>query len=174
MAEQEKTYEIYEADLTGCNEVVLRPEKGTIDEEELNRWDERLSHYILEVEYELWREGACRHDDCADTDNLVYDRCDFYTISVKENVNALFRVDGMIRGVVFHVKGKDGISRYPFLFVGGGNEEKMTLIGGEESDWYHKCVHRLRVYYKENKEDIAKMNLSPVPLFLPFREWESE
>ena len=168
----EKTYPIYDADMTAGGVAVLRSEMGTIGEEEVERYDAAFRHRILSVEYERWQEGACRHDDCASTDNLVYEGSDFYTIRVKESISSLFRVNGLISGVVFHVESENGVEKYPFLFRGDGSEEKMYLIRGKESDWYYKAVYRLQTYYKERLEDIEQLGLSPIPLFLKARDLE--
>ena len=171
MAEKRKSYEIYEADVTEAGEIVLRPEKGSISEEELEERDALFSNYALLIEYEKWDEDSTTHDDCASTDNLVYEGTHVRRLHAKENVSYLLRVRDNVCGAVFHVWEKDGsVSLYPFLFIGADETrpEKMHLIRGRENRRYYKTVWKLRLVYCEK----GKGDLSPAVFSLPRVELE--
>ncbi len=116
---------IINGELTGIKKSVKNPSYVTAEE------FETLIADFKDCLFWVQGDGSYSHDDSDDEragcDARCYGFSRYFEIEPWENSKYFLRIDGKIRGIVFHITSGNNVEYYPFLF---DNSIKKTLRMG--------------------------------------------
>lgn len=128
MADNNKFFKISDGSFTNDGKFVVKKSLGSISCDEFDKIAEYLDGYLLKIEYVETSTYDNSDDDRVEDSSSRYEGVAYRDIDARNNSEALLRVDGEIKGVVFRIELKYGreVDCHAFFFD-GSVQQRMSL-----------------------------------------------